>query len=622
MTVEEALVILEAGLAQGRLTRIQELVFRQAWEGQSYSLIAANYGYDAGYIKNIASELWRILSTALGEKVTKSNVQSVLKRRPYPTSVLAIPATLSCTDNGHALKATVNGLDTMSGSSQRRDENFSSPRLPTPDSPLPIFKLDSQTTVTSRYQDWGEAIDTSFFYGRTAELTTLRKWIVNERCRLVALLGLGGIGKTALSVKLAQQLENQFEYVIWRSLCHAPSVQELLANLLDFLDPGYRNGLPINSNYQLSRLIELLRKQRCLLILDNVESILYKGDFPFDQSPHGDRTASHYTFRVGSCPYGYEGYGELFKQVGEASHQSCLVLTSREIPKEIAILQGESRPVRSLQLTGLGLEAKELLKTKGLSNSEDELKALVERYEGNPLALMIAAETIKEVFNNSIVDFNLYHPIVFGEICELLSQQFYRLSHLEKEVMYWLAINRIPVSIKILITEILSLSSKQTLTETLGCLKRRSLIKVSNSSDGVFFTLQPLVMEYMTTRLIKESCEEILSLNINLLNNHALIQVQANDFVRVSQFRCILKPVLTNLIAILGRKQLEDKLKQILSSFQKENLPLPLGYTARNVLNLLCGLQTNLDNCETYNLTVFPFNLQKEISQTVNVIHY
>ncbi|HAA33305.1 MAG TPA: hypothetical protein DCE56_43260, partial [Cyanobacteria bacterium UBA8553] len=289
------------------------------------------------------------------------------------------------------------------------------------------------------------------------------------------------------------------EYVIWRSLCHAPSVQELLANLLDFLDPGYRNGLPINSNYQLSRLIELLRKQRCLLILDNVESILYKGDFPFDQSPHGDRTASHYTFRVGSCPYGYEGYGELFKQVGEASHQSCLVLTSREIPKEIAILQGESRPVRSLQLTGLGLEAKELLKTKGLSNSEDELKALVERYEGNPLALMIAAETIKEVFNNSIVDFNLYHPIVFGEICELLSQQFYRLSHLEKEVMYWLAINRIPVSIKILITEILSLSSKQTLTETLGCLKRRSLIKVSNSSDGVFFTLQPLVMEYMTT---------------------------------------------------------------------------------------------------------------------------
>lgn len=589
MTVEEALVILEAGLAQGRLTRIQELVFRQAWEGQSYSQIAANYGYDAGYIKNVASDLWRILSKALGEKVTKSNVQSVLKRRPYPSSVLAIPVTLSHTDNGNALKATVNGLD-------------------------------SQTTATSRHQDWGEAIDTSFFYGRTVEQTTLRKWIVNDRCRLVALLGMGGIGKTALSVKLAQQLENQFEYVIWRSLRHAPPVQELLANLLDFLDPEHRNGLLVNSNYQLSRLMELLRKQRCLLILDNVESILCKGDFPFDKSPHGDRAASHYALRVGGYPHGYEGYGELFKQIGEASHQSCLVLTSREIPKEIAILQSESRPVRSLQLRGLGLEAKELLKTKGLSNSEDELKELVERYEGNPLVLMIASEVIKEVFNNKIIDFIIYHPIIFGEIYDLLDQQFYRLSQLEKEVIYWLAINRIPVSIKTLIAEIISSSSKQALTETLGCLKRRSLIKVSNSSAGVLFTLQPLVMEYMTTRLIKESCEEILSLNINLLNNYALIQVQANDFVRISQFRCLIKPVLDNLIAILGRKKLEDKLKEILFVF-REDLPLDLGYTAVNVLNLLCGLQINLGNCEFSQLTVLFPDLQKKKLQNVKFIH-
>ena len=589
MSVEEALVILEAGLAQGRLTRIQELVFRQAWEGQSYSQIAANYGYDAGYIKSVASQLWRILSKALGEKVTKSNVQSVLKRRPYPTSVLAIPVTLSHTDNGNALKATVNGLD-------------------------------SQTTATSRHQDWGEAIDTSFFYGRTVELTTLRKWIVNDRCRLVALLGMGGIGKTALSVKLAQQLENQFEYTIWRSLRHAPPVQELLANLLEFLDPEHRNGLLVNSNYQLSRLIELLRKQRCLLILDNVESILCKGDFPFDKSPPGDRTASHYPLRVGSYPYGYEGYGELFKQIGEASHQSCLVLTSREIPKEISILQGESRPVRSLQLRGLGLEAKELLKSKGLSSSEDELKELVERYQGNPLALMIASETIKEIFDNKINDFIVYHPIIFGEINELIDRQFYRLSQLEKEVIYWLAINRIPVSIKTLIAEVLSSSSKQALTETLGCLKRRSLIKVSNSSAGVLFTLQPLIMEYMTTRLIKESCEEILSLNINLLNNHALIQVQANDFVRVSQFRCILKPVLSNLIAILGRNKLEYKLREILSNF-REDMPIALGYTAINVINLLGGIQTNLDNCDFYQLTVLLADLPNKNLQDVKFIH-
>lgn len=67
-------------------------------------------------------------------------------------------------------------------------------------------------------KDWGEAIDVSVFYGRTEELTKLKQWIIQERCRLVVMLGMGGIGKTALSVKLAEKISGEFEYVIWRSL--------------------------------------------------------------------------------------------------------------------------------------------------------------------------------------------------------------------------------------------------------------------------------------------------------------------------------------------------------------------------------------------------------------------
>ncbi|WP_207714161.1 hypothetical protein [Scytonema sp. UIC 10036] len=33
------------------------------------------------------------------------------------------------------------------------------------------------------------------FYGRSAELVQLRKWVLEQQCRLVALLGIGGIGK-------------------------------------------------------------------------------------------------------------------------------------------------------------------------------------------------------------------------------------------------------------------------------------------------------------------------------------------------------------------------------------------------------------------------------------------
>jgi MinD superfamily P-loop ATPase len=33
---------------------------------------------------------------------------------------------------------------------------------------------------------------------------------------------MGGIGKTALSVKLAKEIQSEFEYVLWKSLRNAP----------------------------------------------------------------------------------------------------------------------------------------------------------------------------------------------------------------------------------------------------------------------------------------------------------------------------------------------------------------------------------------------------------------
>jgi hypothetical protein len=67
---------------------------------------------------------------------------------------------------------------------------------------------------SAKIRDWGEAIDVSVFYGRTQELAEVKKCIVQERCRLVGILGLSGIGKTAFSIKLAEEIQDQFEYVI------------------------------------------------------------------------------------------------------------------------------------------------------------------------------------------------------------------------------------------------------------------------------------------------------------------------------------------------------------------------------------------------------------------------
>lgn len=79
MTVDEALAILDKALKQKRLSQIQQLVFCQSWLAQTYREIAENSGYDPDYVKEVGSQLWHSLSEALGEKVTKKNVHSVLR---------------------------------------------------------------------------------------------------------------------------------------------------------------------------------------------------------------------------------------------------------------------------------------------------------------------------------------------------------------------------------------------------------------------------------------------------------------------------------------------------------------------------------------------------------------
>lgn len=360
-------------------------------------------------------------------------------------------------------------------------------QIGTPEQPQKATNLVSSV---KKHQDWGEAVDVNFFYGRTEELATLERWIVKDRCRLVGLLGMGGVGKTALSLRCAQQIQNKFDYVIWRSLSDAPSVEETLASLLQSLS-NQETSLP-DVGGRISQLIDYLRSSRCLLVLDGAETILQSGDMKREcASPHN----------AGYYREGYEGYGELLRRVGETLHQSCLVLTSREKPKELVAKEGETLPVRSLQLGGLKpVEGKKILLAKGdFSGSEDEWIALSEYYAGNPQVLKIVATTIQALFEGDISKFLKQGPVVFGDLRELLDQQFNRLSELEKKVMYWLAINHGSVNLLELRGNIVPPVSQPELLEAIESLRRRSLIEKSTT-----FVQKPMIIEYLTKRLFEQ----------------------------------------------------------------------------------------------------------------------
>src|SRR6266852_6042573 len=107
--------------------------------------------------------------------------------------------------------------------------------------------------------DWGEALDVSAFYGREEELALLSRWVVEQRCRVVRVLGMGGIGKSALAVTLMHRVVAQFEVVIWRSLRDAPSCDALLDECLQVLTPQPLRARPDSLEGRLHLLTEQMR---------------------------------------------------------------------------------------------------------------------------------------------------------------------------------------------------------------------------------------------------------------------------------------------------------------------------------------------------------------------------
>ena len=458
---------------------------------------------------------------------------------------------------------------------------------------------DRKQEIVGSHIDWGEAPDIGQFYGREKELSELKQWTIGDRCRMVAVLGVGGIGKTRLTVTFVEQVKDLFSSIFWRSLHNTPPLKSILQDCIQFVSHQQQTNLPQDEDAQISLLLECLRNSHCLIVLDNMESILQSGT------------------RAGQYQAGYQGYGKLFQRLGEAKHQSCLLLTSREKPKEIGLLDGISSPVRSLQLEGvMANDGRKIMSDKGLYGSEATCDALINHYAGNPLALKLVAQFVQDAFYSNIANFLQEDGVIFSDIRDILNQQFERLSPTEQNIMYWLAIEREIVWLETLYEDNARSLSKLELYEALGSLRQRSLIEAGATG----FTLQNVILEYTTDRLVSRVVEEFSTGQLALVESHALIKAQAKDYLRESQIRLILTPIAQRLLRILGKDTIDEKGKSLIAKLHGTH-PLPYSYAPGNLLNLLIGLGSDLHGYDFSHLEVRQAYLRNITLSEVSFAH-
>ncbi len=341
MDVEEVLKVANEAVfakTKERLSDIQEYILQGSWQGQNYNQIAETSGYTRSHIGNEGSELWKLLTQALEEKVSKKSFRAALERRSHLAEV-PIPQEQA------QEKTPSKNLDFV-----EREEAIADSSLENEWLTISSANLFSHPPTPKNWQ------------GRSQEIQQLTDWFADTSINTIGIQGLSGIGKSWLAAKVYQS--ELFESRFWADVSQKPDFTVFAKNALKALTGKSSEEVDQLNELELliNNLLEVAKQQRCLLVIDNLETLL-DTERVFDWS-----------------------YRDFFQAWLRCGSTSKLLLTSQTIP---FIMRNNCH---WLTLKGLAeTEGAQLLQELGVQGTKTELQEFTRYLDGHPALLRFVA---------------------------------------------------------------------------------------------------------------------------------------------------------------------------------------------------------------------------------------